>query len=117
MARHPSLWASGASRDVPVHVAVASPDTGSGPGDGGDGGTPGEPGGPSPGRDAGSSVESAEILELRMLLQVALARLGGPLDTDETRPRKIQDLDVLEEKLTAALGQIRTLRQRFGSGA
>lgn len=56
---------------------------------------------------------SQENLEMRMLLQNALVRLGGPLSSDEMQPRSLADLDLLEGSLTDALEEVRALRARF----
>jgi hypothetical protein len=55
-----------------------------------------------------------DAASLRMLLQVALIELGGPMRADEMRPRTMEELDILEKKLTTALEEIRALRDRYG---
>jgi hypothetical protein len=69
---------------------------------------------PPPGPDQFTLDPRFDILEMRYLLQLALAQLGGPLTAEEVRPRMVGDLDELEGRLTEALEEVQVLRERFG---
>jgi hypothetical protein len=67
---------------------------------------------PPPGPDSGIFGSFSE-LELRALLQIALAQLGGPLSQEELRPRSLKELKSLEDQLHEALQQVRKMREEF----
>jgi hypothetical protein len=70
----------------------------------------GSPRPPGPGAFANSELSP---VELRMVLQLALIQLGGAIRADELRPRSIDELNSLEERLTQALEEVRNLRQKM----
>lgn len=51
-----------------------------------------------------------DTLELRMVAQLLLARLGGPVTLAEMEPRSLADLNELEGRLTAALEDVKSSR-------
>jgi hypothetical protein len=73
--------------------------------------SPGPPGSPPPPRPPGTDDGgSFDVFELRMLTQLLLARLGGPVTLGEMEPRSISELDELQGRLTAALRDLEELR-------
>ena len=82
--------------------------------DGGSENPPGPPP-PPPGPDSGVRNIMIDPVEMRALLQLALTQLGGPVSANELQPRSAADLQQLEERLQAALTQVRATRARFGS--
>ncbi len=72
------------------------------------------PGPVSPGPpDSGIRViDPMDLVELRMLLQLALTRLGGPLTLGEMQPRSNADLEDLESRLSDALEEVRGYRSK-----
>src|SRR5258706_32426 len=57
-------------------------------------------------------IDPVDRAELRMLLQLVLTRLGGPLTLGEMQPRSTADLEDLESRLNAALEEVRGFRSR-----
>lgn len=55
-------------------------------------------------------AEQMDLRELRMVTQLLLQRLGGPVTLGEMEPRSVAELNELEARLTAALDEIRSLR-------
>jgi hypothetical protein len=51
-----------------------------------------------------------EIFELRMIAQLLLARLGGPVALGEMEPRSLAEIDELEGRLSAALQYLQSAR-------
>ena len=51
-----------------------------------------------------------DLREIRMITQLMLARLGGPVTLSEMEPRSVGELNELETRLTSALEEIRNLR-------
>lgn len=86
-----------------------------GPCDAGSSSPPGGTGPPGPG--AFSFGQLVDTDELRILLQILLVQLGGPLSAEQMRARSLSDLDQLEEKLTTALEDVREMRSRYGGEA
>lgn len=74
--------------------------------------SPGPPGAPPPPRPPGPDRFFAELdmLELRMVAQLLLARLGGPVTLGEMEPRSLNDINELEARLVAALEDLRSKR-------
>jgi hypothetical protein len=54
--------------------------------------------------------EQMDLREMRMIAQLMLARLGGPVTLGEMEPRSVGELNELETRLTSALEEIRNLR-------
>ena len=54
--------------------------------------------------------EQIDLREMRMVTQLLLARLGGPVTLGEMEPRSLDELNELEARLTGALEEIRNLR-------
>lgn len=75
-------------------------------------GAPPSPPPPPPGPDTGIFGRYTEV-ELRAVLQIALAELGGPLSREELSPRSVKELDQLEKQLNEALQQVRKMRKEF----
>jgi hypothetical protein len=73
--------------------------------------SPGPPGVP-PGRPPGPDPEfrDFDLMELRMIVQLLLARLGGPITLGEMEPRSVTEVMELESRLTGALEELRALR-------
>jgi len=88
------------------------------PCDGGSENPPGPPPDP-PGPEGPDSrfLDPRDLFELRVMLQLALAQLGGPVSEGELRPQAIQDLDEIEKRLTGALEDVRNQRARFNGKA
>jgi hypothetical protein len=79
-------------------------------GGGMDAASPG-PNPPPPGPpDAFTDFDS---LQLRMIAQLILAELGGPVTLAEMEPRSMEDLNELEGRLTAALEDVKSMRANF----
>jgi hypothetical protein len=80
--------------------------------------SPGPPGAPPPPRPPGpdDGFREFDTLELRMLTQLLLARLGGPVTLGEMEPRSISELDELEGRLKGALEDLSALRTELGQG-
>jgi hypothetical protein len=55
-------------------------------------------------------LEQMDLMEMRMITQLLLARLGGPVTLGEMEPRSLGQLNELEARLTAALDEVRSLR-------
>ena len=75
--------------------------------------TPGPPGGHPPPKPPGPDPESLggfDALELRMLAQLLLAKLGGPVTLGEMEPRSLEEITEYEGRLTTALAELRELR-------
>lgn len=74
--------------------------------------SPGPPGAPPPPAPPGPAggFRDFDILELRMMAQLLLAQLGGPVTLGEMEPRSIEDLNVLEARLAAASQELKSLR-------
>jgi hypothetical protein len=66
---------------------------------------------PSPSFEATDPSQAG--MGLRTLLQLALARLGGPPSAAELRPQHVRDLDDLEARLVTVLEEVRSLRRQF----
>jgi hypothetical protein len=75
--------------------------------------SPGPPGAPPPPRPPGVPPEAFrdfDIFELRMITQLLLARLGGPVTLGEMEPRSLSEVNELESRLTAALEELKRVR-------
>jgi hypothetical protein len=74
--------------------------------------SPGPPGAPPPPRPPGpgDAFRDLDIFELRMITQLLLARLGGPLTLGEMEPRSLKEVSELESRLTAALEELKGVR-------
>jgi hypothetical protein len=66
--------------------------------------------GPPPPGPPISVLPDREIFELRMLVQLLLARLGGPIAIGEMEPRSLSEIDELEGRLSAALQELQAAR-------
>lgn len=66
--------------------------------------------GPPPPGPLGGGLRDQEIFELRMIAQLLLARLGGPVALGEMEPRSLTEIDELEGKLSAALQDLQAAR-------
>ena len=51
-----------------------------------------------------------DLLEMRMVAQLLLARLGGPVTLGEMEPRSLTEIDELEGRLSAALQDLQAAR-------
>ena len=51
-----------------------------------------------------------DIFELRMMAQILLARLGGPVALGDMEPRSLREIDELEGRLSAALEELHAAR-------
>jgi hypothetical protein len=51
-----------------------------------------------------------DIFEMRMMAQILLARLGGPVALGDMEPRSLREIDELEGRLSAALEELRAAR-------
>jgi hypothetical protein len=78
---------------------------------------PGAPPAPDPPGPDAQFLDPRELVELRVMLQIALAQLGGPVSEGELRPQAIEDLDEIEKRLTGALEDVRSQRARFSGKA
>jgi len=67
---------------------------------------------PEPGAD-GASFSDWDLLEMRMMTQILLARLGGPVALGDMEPRSLREIDELEGRLSAALEELRSARSEF----
>jgi hypothetical protein len=65
---------------------------------------------PPPGPPDRRFREEIDLREMRMIAQLMLARLGGPVTLGEMEPRSVGELNELETRLTSALEEIRNLR-------
>jgi hypothetical protein len=74
--------------------------------------SPGPPGAPPPPKPpgAGEGFRDFDMYELRMIAQLLLARLGGPLTLGEMEPRSLNEVNELESRLTAALQELKSVR-------
>jgi hypothetical protein len=72
--------------------------------------SPGPPGAPPPPHPPGPDFPLSDIFELRMIAQLLLARLGGPVTLGEMEPRSLGELNELEARLTAALEDLKSRR-------
>jgi hypothetical protein len=50
---------------------------------------------------------------MRMMTQILLARLGGPVAMGDMEPRSLREIDELEGRLSAALEELRIARSEF----
>lgn len=75
--------------------------------------SPGPPGAPPPPQPPGPPPELRDIFELRMIAQLLLARLGGPITLGEMEPRSLAEINELEARLTAALEELKSTRARL----
>jgi hypothetical protein len=66
--------------------------------------------GPPPPGPLGAGLPDREIFELRMIAQLLLARLGGPVALGEMEPRSLSEIDELEGRLSAALQDLQAAR-------
>lgn len=83
------------------HISAA------GPCDGGSAPPPGAP-------DVVGIWNELSNVEMRMLLQLALTQLGGPVSAAELQPRTVGDLNDLEDRLGRAQQAVHELRQKMG---
>jgi hypothetical protein len=51
-----------------------------------------------------------DIFEMRMMTQILLARLGGPVALGDMEPRSLREFDELEGRLLAALKELQAAR-------
>jgi hypothetical protein len=74
--------------------------------------SPGPPGALPPPRPPGpgDGFRDFDIFELRMIAQLLLARLGGPVTLGEMEPRSLNEVSDLESRLTAALEDLKRVR-------
>jgi hypothetical protein len=68
---------------------------------------------PPPGPPPGISMRDWDVFELRMMAQILLARLGGPIALGDMEPRSLREIDELEGRLSAALAELREARARI----
>ena len=80
--------------------------------------SPGPPGAPPPPRPPGpgDGFRDFDMYELRMIAQLLLARLGGPLALGEMEPRSLNEVNELESRLTAALEELKSVRADLEKG-
>jgi len=80
--------------------------------------SPGPPGAPPPPRPPGADggFREFDIYEMRMIAQLLLARLGGPLTLGEMEPRSLGEVIELESRLTAALEELKAVRADLEAG-
>ena len=57
-----------------------------------------------------ASLRDWDIFELRMMAQILLARLGGPVALGDMEPQSLREIDELEGRLSAALEELRAAR-------
>jgi len=72
--------------------------------------SPGPPGAPPPPQPPGPPPDIRDIFELRMIAQLLLARLGGPVTLGEMEPRSLAEVNELEARLSAALEELKSVR-------
>ncbi|HZN16000.1 MAG TPA: hypothetical protein VFB78_17160 [Acidimicrobiales bacterium] len=65
---------------------------------------------PPPGPPPESSMGDWDVFELRMMAQILLARLGGPIALGDMEPRSLREIDELEGRLSAALEELQSTR-------
>lgn len=65
---------------------------------------------PPPGPSPEASLRNWDIFELRMIAQILLARLGGPVALGDMEPRSLSEIDELEGRLSAALEELQVAR-------
>jgi hypothetical protein len=65
---------------------------------------------PPPGDRQFGELGELDLLELRMVAQLLLARLGGPVTLGEMEPRSLSDVNELEIRLAAALEDLKRKR-------
>jgi hypothetical protein len=53
---------------------------------------------------------------MRMVAQLLLARLGGPVTLGEMEPRSLSELNELEARMTAALDELKNVRAELEKG-
>lgn len=66
--------------------------------------------GPPPPGPPEASLRDWDIFELRMIAQILLARLGGPVALGDMEPRSLSEIDELEGRLSGALEELRVAR-------
>lgn len=66
--------------------------------------------GPPPPGPLGAGLPDGDIFELRMIAQLLLARLGGPVALGEMEPRSLSEIDELEGRLSAVLQDLQAAR-------
>jgi hypothetical protein len=66
--------------------------------------------GPPPPGPPEASLRGWDIFELRMMAQILLARLGGPIALGDMEPRSLSEIDELEGRLSAALEELQAAR-------
>jgi hypothetical protein len=66
--------------------------------------------GPPPPGPPEDGLPDGYIFELRMIAQLLLARLGGPVALGEMEPRSLTEIDELEGRLSAALQDLQAAR-------
>jgi hypothetical protein len=66
--------------------------------------------GPPPPGPPEAGLPGREVFELRMIAQLLLARLGGPVALGEMEPRSLAEIDELEGRLSAALQYLQSAR-------
>jgi hypothetical protein len=66
--------------------------------------------GPPPPGPPGGSLRDWDIFEMRMMAQILLARLGGPVALGDMEPQSLREFDELEGRLSAALDELRVAR-------
>jgi hypothetical protein len=66
--------------------------------------------GPPPPGPPEASLRDWDIFELRMMAQILLARLGGPVALGDMEPRSLREIDELEGRLSAALEELQATR-------
>jgi len=72
--------------------------------------SPGPPGAPPPPQPPGPPPDIRDIFALRMIAQLLLARLGGPVTLGEMEPRSLAEVNELEARLSAALEELKSVR-------
>jgi len=66
--------------------------------------------GPPPPGPPDAAFRDWDIFEMRMMTQILLARLGGPVALGDMEPRSLREFDELEGRLSAALEELRAAR-------
>jgi hypothetical protein len=66
--------------------------------------------GPPPPGPPEAGLPGREVFELRMIAQLLLARLGGPIALGDMEPRSLSQIDELEGRLSAALEALQAAR-------
>ena len=69
--------------------------------------------GPPPPGPPGATIRDWDIFEMRIMTQILLARLGGPVALGDMEPRSLREFDELEGRLSAALEELRIARSEF----